>query len=192
MFRIAPALVLALSACQTTTRSAPPPKAAWEAPLAAGTPISIKASTETTEALVFDFPKHRLVGLSGKTNTWLRWLDERAPKASIESLPNVGAEGAVAVGLKVGDGIEVVCTLDPAKERTILPPSIFDSKLLEGVPPSGPLNGVSLGFGQSQLGSYSVSLEAGVCTIGADVLSKVVVLLAVHGRQPLLFLVEHE
>lgn len=192
MFRIAPALVLALTACQTTTRSAPPPKAAWEAPLTANTPISAKASTETAEALVFDFPKQRLVGLSGRTNTWLRWLDERAPKASIESLPNVGAGETVAVGLKVGDGIEVVCTLDPSKARTTLPPSIFEAKLLEGVPPAGPLNGVSLAFGQTQLGTYSVALEAGVCTVGADVLSKVVVLLAVHGRQPLLFLVEHE
>jgi hypothetical protein len=68
-------------------------------------------------AVVLDFPKARLVLLDGGLATWLRWLDGRAPRAQVESMPRLPGEG---LAVSVFIGATVAAQLDPAHARSSL------------------------------------------------------------------------
>jgi hypothetical protein len=183
--RIVLFLALAASSCTTTTSASARKASAIELRNEA----TSFSTADDVDALVFDFPRQKVLSLSGRVSSWLGWLDERSPRGTVESLPNAGELAAPIVDFKIGDGKLVPCALAPQQPRTTLPRDIFDARLLEGV--SDALEGVQLSIATSEVGTFTVSLGA-QCVVGADVLSKLVVLVPQRGRQPLLILVPHE
>ncbi len=140
----------------------------------------------TKGAIVLDFPHKRLVAVGEKLNTWLRWLDERSPKGTTESLPRVGPrDGKLYVMSRVGDGKEVVTQLDTGSLTTEFATSIFDPSLLTGKP----LEGLHVRLGDSDFGPLSVTTQptpgGAEGKLGLDVLAGVVVLVPIVGYQAL-------
>lgn len=165
-------LVLTLG-CSTSTKMAPAPTAVWEHALDAAPEL-----TEKTTAVVWDFRRGRTLGLSGRTQDWMRWLDERATGATIEALGNTGTSDRPMVKLRVGD-VEQPCALDPKLSRSVLPPALVKP-------------GLTLTLGETPFGPLDVDARDGACAIGLDVLSKTVLLVPRRERLPVWLMVTPE
>ncbi|MFZ5438460.1 MAG: hypothetical protein ACOZQL_00560 [Myxococcota bacterium] len=137
-------------------------------------------------AIVVDFPRKRLVSLRGKLNAWLRWLDERAPKSVVESLPRASQDGALAVMARPGDGREAVTRLDSRAPASEFVAALFDPALVAG---KTTLEGVHVRLGDSEFGPLRVNvapaLEGREGSLGLDVLGSVVLMVPAAPNQPL-------
>ena len=138
-------------------------------------------------AVAIDFPGKRLLGLEGKANAWLRWLDERSPKGQVEALVRTAPfDGRLHVMTRVGDGRAVSTVLASGDERSRYAASLFDASLvLEGKHVAG----LHLRVGDSEFGPLDVLVlppEARVDgRLGLDVLQGVVLLVPVHQLHPI-------
>ena len=196
--RVLALALLTFTACRTTTQaSARTASASFERELTADTRVATNAEAGV-EALVFDFPRQKLIGLGGKVSSWLGWLDARSPKGAIESVQNLGSEGAV-VAVSLHGGPDVPCLLDPSLERSAVPFEALSKEALaeaqkafQGTLHRSRVTGFSITIGQTELNGPEIDVGAKECRLGRDFLAQLVVLLPNRGRQPLLILVPKE
>lgn len=196
--RVLALALLAFSACRTTTQAgARTASASFERELAGDARITQSAEAGV-EALVFDFPRKKLIGLGGKVSSWLGWLDARSPRGAIESVQNLSADGA-AVSVSLHGGPPLACSLDPSLETSTFPFEALSpeglaelDKAFGGMPHRSRATGLSITIGQTELKGPVVDVGAKECRIGVDFLGQLVVLLPNHGHQPLLILVPKE
>jgi hypothetical protein len=178
-------LLLIAVGCTSSTKAAPPPTALWQASLAEPIP-----SGEGT-ALAIDFRRHQVNGLGGKLNTWMQWMDERSPGASVEAMPNLGSRDAILVKARIGDGKEVVCAFDFTRARSAMATTLFDATVLGTNTTTLP--GLHVRLGETDFGPLEVDLRAEPeCTLGLDVLGQTVLVVPLQGKQPVWLMVASE
>ena len=139
-------------------------------------------------AVALDFPRKRLLLLTGQMNVWMRWLDERSPSSAVESLPRAGErDGTLHVKSRVGDGKrELVTQLASGSKRSEYLSEFFDASLIgEG----GAVKGLHVRLGDSEFGPIDVTarpkLGSNEGVLGMDVLSKLVLLMPAFENQAL-------
>ena len=167
--------VLALvSGCQTTVKSRPAKLAQlFDEALPADAALAVPAPGGTVDAVAFDFPRARKVGLQGRLAGWLSWLDERSPRGAVESLPNVGTAG-VEVDALVND-VVVRCRLDSATAASAAP---------------NVTGRATVKLGET---SFDVALGAApTCVLGRDVLGQAVLVVPTRPAFPVLLMVPRE
>lgn len=138
-------------------------------------------------AVAIDFPSKKLLGLDGKANAWLRWLDERSPKGQVEALPRVAPFGkGLHVKSKVGDGKEVTTSLASGQANTRYAASLFDASLLAG---GQQVKGLHVRVGESEFGPMDVQVQPEATEVqgwlGMDVLRGLVLMVPVHELHPI-------